>query len=124
MRGRAVPQIFHRSFNTLSRLSIFGNMRLHEWLVLGFATPVQFVLGWRYYRGSIASLRHLNPNMDVLIALGTSVAWAFSAWVVIFNRPYHMFFDVSAAVLVFITMGKYFEERSKGAATPRAVSDP
>jgi heavy metal translocating P-type ATPase len=78
---------------------------------------VQAVLGWRYYRGSFASLRHLNPNMDVLIALGTTAAYAFSSWVVIFDRPYDMFFDVSAAVLVFITMGKYFEARSKSAAS-------
>jgi heavy metal translocating P-type ATPase len=94
-----------------------GSMRLHGWIVLALVTPIQVVLGWRYYRGSYASLRHLNPNMDVLIALGTTAAFAFSAWVVIFEKPYHMFFDVSAAVLVFITMGKYFEERSKGAAS-------
>jgi len=93
-----------------------GGMRTTQWLVLALATPVQFVLGWRYYRGSVASLRHLNPNMDVLIALGTTAAYTYSVWVVAWDRPYHMFFDVSAAVLVFITMGKYFEERSKGAA--------
>ena len=59
--------------------------------------------------------------MDVLIALGTTAAYVYSAWVVIFDKPYQMFFDVSAAVLVFITMGKYFEERSKGAVI---VGDP
>ena len=64
-----------------------------------------------------SSLRHLNPNMDVLIALGTTAAYAFGFWVVVFDKPYDMFFDTSAAVLVFITMGKYFEERSKGAAS-------
>jgi len=98
-------------------LSIFGNETLHRWLVLGLVTPVQLGLGWRYYRGSYISLRHLNPNMDVLIALGTTAAYVFSVWVVVADRPYNMFFDVSAAVLVFITMGKYFEERSKGAAS-------
>ena len=87
-----------------------------QWLVLVLATLIQGVLGWRYYRGAFASMRHLNPNMDVLIALGTSAAYVFSAWVVVTDQPYHMFFDVSAAVLVFITMGKYFEERSKSAA--------
>ncbi|MDE3095267.1 MAG: copper-translocating P-type ATPase [Chloroflexota bacterium] len=91
--------------------------RVHGWIVLALATPIQVVLGWRYYRGSYASLRHLNPNMDVLIALGTTVAYAFGLWVVVWDQPYHMFFDVSAAVLVFITMGKYFEERSKGVAS-------
>jgi Cu+-exporting ATPase len=101
----------------IAGLEIAGNATLHGWIILLLATPVQLVLGWRYYRGSYASLRHLNPNMDVLIALGTTVAYGFSAWVVIAQQPYSMFFDVSAAVLVFITMGKYFEERSKGTAS-------
>ncbi|HYM14274.1 MAG TPA: heavy metal translocating P-type ATPase [Dehalococcoidia bacterium] len=101
----------------IAGLRIGGSDVLHGWIILALATPVQAVLGWRYYRGGYASLRHLNPNMDVLIALGTSVAYAFSAWVVITQQHYTMFFDVSAAVLVFITMGKYFEERSKGAAS-------
>ncbi|MBI5947118.1 MAG: copper-translocating P-type ATPase [Chloroflexi bacterium] len=87
------------------------------WLIFGLATPVQVVLGWRFYRGSATSLRHLNPNMDVLVALGTSVAYVYSAWVVIENDHRTMFFDASAAVLVFITMGKYFEERAKGASS-------
>jgi len=101
----------------IAGLAIFGEERLHQWLVLALATPVQVVLGWRFYRGSYASLRHLNPNMDVLIALGTTVAWAFSAWVVVWDRPHNMFFDVSSAVLVFVMMGKYFEERSKSEAS-------
>jgi Cu+-exporting ATPase len=113
----AIPTVILAMAMDIAGLSIAGNDRLHGWIVLALATPVQVVLGWRYYRGSIASLRHLNPNMDVLIALGTTVAYAFSVWVVVAQRPYHMFFDVSAAVLVFITMGKYFEERSKGAAS-------
>jgi len=112
-----VPAVVLAMAMDIAGLAIADNMRLHGWIVLALATPVQAVLGWRYYRGSWISLRHLNPNMDVLIALGTSVAYAFGAWVVIWQRPYDMFFDVSVAVLVFITMGKYFEERSKGAAS-------
>ena len=113
----AVPVIVLAMSMDVAGLYINDDPRLHAWIVLALATPVQFGLGWRYYRGSWASLRHLNPNMDVLIALGTTVAYAYSAWVVVFNKPYGMFIDVSVAVLVFITMGKYFEERSKGAAS-------
>jgi Cu+-exporting ATPase len=112
-----VPAVVLTMAMDIAGLSIAGNARLHGWTVLALATPVQIVLGWRYYKGSVASLRHLNPNMDVLIALGTTAAYAFGFWVVVFDRPYDMFFDVSAAVLVFITLGKYFEERSKGAAS-------
>jgi len=113
----AIPVVVLAMAMDIAGMHIFDNARLHAWLVLALATPIQLVLGWRYYKGSYASLRHLNPNMDVLIALGTTVAYVFSAWVVITDQPYQMFFDVSAAVLVFITMGKYFEERSKGAAS-------
>jgi Cu+-exporting ATPase len=101
----------------IAGIAIAGDHRLTGCILLVLATPVQLVLGWRFYRGSYTSLRHLNPNMDVLVALGTSVAFAFSAWTVLANTAHHMFFDVSAAVLVFITMGKYFEERAKGATS-------
>ena len=112
-----VPTIILAMAMDIAGMAINGDHRLTGWVLLALATPVQVGLGWRFYRGSYASLRHLNPNMDVLVALGTSVAFIFSAWVVVFDRMEHMFFDVSAAVLVFITMGKYFEEKSKGAAS-------
>jgi Cu+-exporting ATPase len=113
----AIPAIVLSMSMDIADKAIAGDPRLHAWVLLALATPVQFGLGWRFYRGSYTSLRHLNPNMDVLVALGTSVAYAFSAWVVIADRHYNMFFDVSTAVLVFITMGKYFEERAKGASS-------
>jgi len=113
----AIPVVVLAMAMDIAGLTIAGNETLHGWIVLALATPIQLVLGWRYYKGSAASLRHLNPNMDVLIALGTSVAYVYSAWVVIAQKPYTMFLDVSAAVLVFITLGKYFEERSKRAAS-------
>jgi P-type Cu+ transporter len=112
-----IPTIVLSMAMDVGELALFGEERLHEWILLALATPVQLVLGWRYYEGSWASLRHLNPNMDVLIAMGTTIAYAFSAWVVIFDQDYHMYFDVSSAVLLFITLGKYFEEKSKGAAS-------
>ncbi len=113
----AIPTIIIAMAMDIAGIALNGDDRLTGYLLLALATPVQFVLGWRYYRGSYASLRHLNPNMDVLIALGTSVAYGYSAWVVLAARDTHMYFDVSTAVLVFITMGKYFEETSKGRAS-------
>ncbi|MEO8458044.1 MAG: heavy metal translocating P-type ATPase [Chloroflexota bacterium] len=113
----AIPVVVLAMSMDVAGVYINDDVRLHAWIVLALATPVQAVLGWRYYKGAFASLRHLNPNMDVLIALGTTVAFVYSAWVIVFNKPYEMFIDVSVAVLVFITMGKYFEERSKGAAS-------
>jgi Cu+-exporting ATPase len=113
----AIPTVILAMGMDIADLYIADNERLTAWVTLALATPIQLVLGWRYYRGSVTSLRHLNPNMDVLIALGTLTAYLYSAWVVVFDKPYQMFLDVSAAVLVFITMGKYFEERSKGQAS-------
>ncbi|MCL4241700.1 MAG: heavy metal translocating P-type ATPase [Dehalococcoidia bacterium] len=113
----AIPTIILAMSMDIAGMHINDDPRLHGWVVMLLATPVQLGLGWRFYKGSYTSLRHLNPNMDVLVALGTSVAFVYSAWVVISNSHEHMFFDVSAAVLVFITMGKYFEETSKGAAS-------
>ena len=113
----AIPTVVLSMAMDIADIMIGDSAVLHGWIVLALATPIQVVLGWRYYRGSYAALRHANPNMDVLIALGTSAAFVFSVWVVVWQRPYNMFFDVSAAVLVFITMGKYFEERSKGVAS-------
>jgi Cu+-exporting ATPase len=113
----AVPAIVIAMAMDIADLSIGGSPQFTGWLLLVLATPVQFGLGWRFYRGGFISLRHLNPNMDVLVALGTTVAFAYSVGVVVSGRHDHMFFDVSAAVLVFITMGKYFEETSKGQAS-------
>jgi len=114
----AVPAILLAMAMDIAGLHLFGNPEIHGWVVLALATPVQFGLGWRFYHGAWASLRQLNPNMDVLVALGTSVAYLFSAWVVITGQTdAHMYFDVSAAVLLFISLGKYFEETSKGAAS-------
>jgi Cu+-exporting ATPase len=113
----AIPTIVISMAMDIAGMHINDDAQLTGYILLALATPVQFGLGWRYYRGSALSLRHLNPNMDVLVALGTSVAWAYSAWVVLADRHEHMYFDASAAVLVFITMGKYFEETSKASAS-------
>lgn len=113
-----VPTIVLAMGMDIAGVTIGGSERFTGWLLLVLATPIQVGLGWRFYKGSYTSLRHLNPNMDVLVALGTTVAYVYSAWVVVAGKHHlHMFFDVSAAVLVFITMGKYFEERSKGEAS-------
>ena len=113
----AVPAIVISMGMDIAGIQVAGSRTLTGWLAMALATPVQAVLGWRYYRGGFISLRHLNPNMDVLVALGTSVAFFYSVWVVLAGRHEHMYFDVSTAVLVFITMGKYFEETAKGRAS-------
>lgn len=76
----AVPTIVLAMAMDIAGMHINDDPKLHGWIVLLLATPIQFGLGWRFYRGAWISLRHLNPNMDVLVALGTSVAYLYSAW--------------------------------------------
>ena len=109
----AVPVIIASMAMDIADLPLFGSEGVTGWLLLGGAGIVQGLLGWRFYRASLPALRALTPNMDVLVALGTTVAFAFSAWVVLANRSEAMFFDVSAAVLLFVSMGRYFEDRAR-----------
>ena len=112
----AVPVIIASMAMDIAGLPLFGSERATGWLLLGGAGVVQGLLGWRFYRASLPALRALTPNMDVLVALGTTVAFAFSAWVVLFERSEAMFFDVSAAVLVFVSLGRFFEDRARASS--------
>lgn len=86
--------------------------RLWQWL---FATPVQFWIGWRFYRGAWHALRGGAANMDVLVALGTSMAWLFSTWAT-FTGSHHLpvYFEASALVITLVCLGKWLEARAKG----------
>ncbi|MDG0816344.1 heavy metal translocating P-type ATPase [Bdellovibrio svalbardensis] len=86
-----------------------------RWLQLMLATPVQFWIGWRFYRGSYFALRAKSANMDVLIALGTSMAYLLSAVVTLMNwHDQHVYFEASTAVITLILLGKLMESRAKG----------
>ncbi|XP_021895268.1 probable copper-transporting ATPase HMA5 [Carica papaya] len=83
------------------------------------STPVQFIIGWRFYTGSYKALRHGSANMDVLIALGTNAAYFYSAYSVLraATSPDFMgtdFFETSAMLISFILLGKYLEVLAKG----------
>ena len=91
------------------------------WLQLVLATPVQFYSGARFYRGAWKSLRGGGANMDVLVALGTTIAYVFSAAVAIFVLPYHAYFEAGAAVITLVLLGKLLEARAK-ARTSEALA--
>jgi Cu+-exporting ATPase len=77
---------------------------------------VQFWSGARFYRGSWKALRGGTANMDVLVALGTSVAYAFSAVVLFFGIQQHLYFEAAAIVITLVLLGKYLEARAKARA--------
>ncbi|WP_367306079.1 heavy metal translocating P-type ATPase [Alicyclobacillus acidocaldarius] len=89
-----------------------GRPFLPNWLSWLLATPVQFYVGWRFYKGAYHSLRGGAANMDVLVALGTSVAYVYSAILTLLGQP-DVYFDSSATVVTLIFMGKLLETRAK-----------
>jgi Cu+-exporting ATPase len=84
-------------------------------LQLALATPVQFWFGRRFYSGAWKALRGGGANMDVLVALGTTMAWLFSAVVTVLDlHTLHVYFEASAAVITLVMLGKLLEARAKG----------
>jgi P-type Cu+ transporter len=104
-------------------LTLFGiNIPfLHDWRFQIFlATPVQFVIGYRFYKNAFYALRAKSPNMDVLIAMGTTAAYAYSVYNAFFQKPMpgtfmkDLYFEAAATIITLILLGKYFEAVAKG----------
>lgn len=87
---------------------------LPRWLQLLLATPVQFWVGKRFYIAAWHALRGGGANMDVLVALGTSMAYFFSAVVTLLSLNQHVYFEASAAIITLVLLGKLMEARAKG----------
>ncbi|HEU4853693.1 MAG TPA: heavy metal translocating P-type ATPase [Nitrosospira sp.] len=87
---------------------------LPRWLQMLLATPVQFWVGKRFYIAAWNALRGGGANMDVLIALGTSMAYFFSAVVTLLALDQHVYFEASAAIITLVLLGKLMEARAKG----------
>ena len=86
-----------------------------NWLFLVLATPVQFYTGWDYYIGGFKSLRNKSANMDVLVAMGSSVAYFYSLTILFFpSLGVHVYFETSAIIITLIKLGKMLESRTKG----------
>ena len=87
---------------------------LPRWLQLLIATPVQFWIGRRFYVGAWHALRGGSGNMDVLVALGTSMAYLFSLVVTVAGlHEQHVYFEASATIITLVLMGKLLEARAK-----------
>ena len=86
---------------------------LPRWLQWLLATPVQFWIGMRFYKGAWYALRGGSANMDVLVALGTSMAYFFSAIVTLLALNQHIYFESGAAIITLVLLGKLLETRAK-----------
>ncbi len=87
---------------------------LSGWWQLALATPVQFVLGWRFYKAGYKSLMAGAGNMDLLVALGTSAAYGLSLYLLLTSTHTHeLYFEGSAVIICMVLLGKWLEARAK-----------
>ena len=103
-------------------MTTYGLESLDQWVypasvnfaLFVLATPVQFYTGWDYYVGAFKSLRNGTANMDVLVALGSSVAYFYSVIVTVGLLSAPTYFETSAMIISLIKIGKLLEVRAKG----------
>lgn len=98
----------------------FWQGHISGWLQWALATPVQFWLGWRFYRAGWHALKAGAGNMDLLVAIGTSAAYGLSVYL-LFNSAHgamsHLYFETSAIVITLVLLGKWLETRAKSKTT-------
>jgi Cu+-exporting ATPase len=100
---------------------LFGqHWMLPAWVQFVLATPVQFILGARFYKAGWHALLALTGNMDLLVAIGTTAGWALSMWLWLSAAPGtmpHLYFEGSAVVVTLVLLGKFLEARAKRQTT-------
>lgn len=103
------------------------NILKNFWVQLGLASVVQFWAGLSFYQATIPALKHRTANMDTLVAIGTTVAYGYSAFVTIFPQVIEniavkgeVYFDVSTIIIGLILLGRYLEAKAK-AGTSEAI---
>ncbi len=93
---------------------------LPAWLQFVLATPVQFILGARFYKAGWHAVLARSGNMDLLVSIGTTAGWALSVWLWL-SAPagsmVHLYFEGSAVVITLVLLGKWLEARAKRQTT-------
>src|SRR5258708_7040866 len=82
-----------------------------KWVSLGLATLVQILAGAKFYRGAWNQLKARSSNMDTLVALGSTTAFAYSTWALLTNQVGHLYFMEAAAIITLISIGHWMESR-------------
>ncbi|MDF2502516.1 MAG: copper/silver-translocating P-type ATPase [Clostridium sp.] len=100
---------------------------LHDWrLQFALATPVQFIIGFRFYKNSFYALRAKVATMDLLVVVGSTTAYFYSLYIVFFQRPSflygmrNIYFESSTVIITLVLLGKYLESIAKG-KTSKAI---
>jgi P-type Cu+ transporter len=113
----SLPHMFPTQFGALIPMSL---MRYSNYLMLALATPLQFWIGWRFYRGLWDGIKARASNMDTLIAIGTTAAYLYSATVTIVPGyfPFEsVYFETAAIIITLILIGRLLETRTKEKAS-------
>jgi len=93
---------------------------LPAWLQFVLATPVQFILGARFYKAGWHAVLARSGNMDLLVSIGTTAGWALSVWLWLSapaSSMVHLYFEGSAVVITLVLLGKWLEARAKRQTT-------
>ncbi|GAB3361490.1 MULTISPECIES: heavy metal translocating P-type ATPase [Giesbergeria] len=93
---------------------------LPAWVQFLLATPVQFILGARFYRAGWHAMLARSGNMDLLVSIGTTAGWGLSVWLWWTAHPGHtphLYFEASAVVITLVLLGKWLEARAKRQTT-------
>ena len=112
-----LPEFFYLANHNAIALEMGGMQPAQpwfNWIMLALAAPVQFYVGWQYYVGAYKSLRNGSANMDVLISMGSSVAFLYSLPVTFGWLEGHVYFETAAVIITLIRLGKFLEARAKG----------
>lgn len=109
----SIPLFSAMFFHMAGIHSVIGDTLGNGWVQLLLATPVQFIIGYRFYKGAYNSLRGGGANMDVLIAMGTSAAYFYSIYNLMIG-VHEYYFESSAVIITLILLGKTFEAVAKG----------
>ena len=115
-----IPLVIWTMARDFNLLGMWSHATWVNWVFLALAAPVQFYVGWDYYTGAYKSLRNGSANMDVLVAMGTTVAFGYSTLVLIATTlgneilGTHVYYETAAAIITLIVLGKLLEVRAKG----------
>jgi len=110
-----IPLFFLSMARDFNLIGVWSQAAWINWLFWVLATPVQFYTGADYYIGGLKSLKNRSANMDVLVAMGSSVAYVYSCSVLVMpSLGHHVYFETSAVIITLIKLGKMLESRTKG----------
>ena len=88
-----------------------GMVRWFQWLSFALAGMVQIFAGGKFYKGAWNQLKAGSSNMDTLVALGSTTAFAYSTWALFSEQPTHLYFMEAAAIITLISVGHWMESR-------------